>query len=89
MKKTIIFCMAAVLLFGCSVKTEEKENYSDEMKIAHTVDLSEDDGADSVEREGDQKESPYFKHPDFYHMKSTGTLTLLPKFKTIDRKSVV
>lgn len=63
MKKTIIFCMAAVLLFGCSVKTEEKENYSDEMKIAHTVDLSEDDGADSVEREGDQKESPYFKHP--------------------------
>lgn len=53
MKKTIIFCMAAVLLFGCSVKTEEKENYSDEMKIAHTVDLSEDDGADSVEREGD------------------------------------
>ena len=49
MKKTIIFCMAAVLLFGCSVKTEEKENYSDEMKIAHTVDLSEDDGADSVE----------------------------------------
>lgn len=87
MKKTIIFCMAAVLLFGCSVKTEEKENYSDEMKIAHTVDLSEDDGADSVEREGDQKESPYFKHPDFYHMKSTGTLTLLPKFKTMQQTS--
>lgn len=87
MKKTIIFCMAAVLLFGCSVKTEEKENYSDEMKIAHTVDLSEDDGADSVEREGDQKESPYFKHPDFYHMKSTDTLTLLPKFKTMQQTS--
>lgn len=32
MKKTIIFCMAAVLLFGCSVKTEEKENYSDEIE---------------------------------------------------------
>ena len=79
--------LAVLLLFGCSVKEEQKENYSDEMKITHAVDLSKEDGADSVERDGDQKESPYFKHPDFYNMKSTSTLTLLPKFKTIQQTS--
>ena len=87
MKKAIILSMAAVLLCGCSVKTEEKKNTSDEMKITQTVDLSKEDGADSVERAGDQKDSPYFKHPDFYNMKSTDTLTLLPKFKTIQQTS--
>lgn len=87
MKKAIILSMAAVLLCGCSVKTEEKKNTSDEMKITQAVDLSKEDGADSVERAGDQKDSPYFKHPDFYNMKSTDTLTLLPKFKTIQQTS--
>ncbi|MFQ7539464.1 MAG: hypothetical protein ACLRL6_19965, partial [Clostridium sp.] len=87
MKKTIMLSLAVLLLFGCSVKEEQKENYSDEMKITHAVDLSKEDGADSVERDGDQKESPYFKHPDFYNMKSTSTLTLLPKFKTIQQTS--
>ncbi len=87
MKKTIMLSLAVLLLFGCSVKEEQKGNYSDEMKITHAVDLSKEDGADSVERDGDQKESPYFKHPDFYNMKSTSTLTLLPKFKTIQQTS--
>lgn len=87
MKKAIILSMAAAMLFGCTAKEEQKENYGDEMKIAHAVDLSEEDGADSVERDGDQKESPYFKHPDVYNMKSTDTLTLLPRFKTIQQTS--
>ena len=63
------------------------ENFSDEMKIEHAVDLSPEDGADSVERAGDHEDSPYFKHPDFYNMESTDTLTILPKFKTIQQTS--
>lgn len=61
-------------------------NYSDEMKISHTVDLQEY-GADSVERDGDHVDSTYFSRLDFYNMKSTDTLTLLPKFKTYQQTS--
>lgn len=67
-------------------ETAAAENFSDEMKIPHKVDLAED-GADSVERDGDHPDSPYFLHPDFYNMPSTDTLTLLPKFKTMQQTS--
>ena len=32
-----------------------------------------EDGADSVERLGDHADSPYFAHPDYYHMQSSDT----------------
>ena len=48
-------------------------NFSDEMKIPYAVDLSPEDGADSVERQGDHADSIYFAHPDFYNMESTDT----------------
>ena len=86
MKKTMcILCIA--LLAGCSTKASDKENFSDEMKITQAVDLSKEDGADSVERAGDHEDSPYFKHPDVYHMKSTDTLTILEQFPTIQQTS--
>lgn len=62
-------------------------NFTDEMKIPYAVDLSPEDGADSVERDGDHAESPYFSHPDFYNMESTDTLTILSHFKTIQQTS--
>ncbi len=62
-------------------------NYTDEMKIDHTCDLSEADGADSVEREGDHEDSPYFSRLDFYNMESTDTLTILSHFKTQQQTS--
>jgi len=39
-------------------------------------------GGSSFQNKGDHLESPYFSHPDFYHMTSTDTLTILPGFKT-------
>ncbi|WP_416326010.1 C39 family peptidase [[Eubacterium] hominis] len=88
MKKTIIMLCMILLLTGCSTTSSgKKENFTDEMKIAHTIDLSKEDGADSVERDGDHEDSPYFKHPDFYHMTSTDTLTILEKFPTIQQTS--
>lgn len=62
-------------------------NYTDEMKIPYSVDLSPQDGADSVEREGDHVGSPYFNTLDFYNMQSTNSLTILPKFKTQQQTS--
>lgn len=39
-------------------------------------------GSSSLENKGDHLDSPYFKHPDFYNMDSTDTLTILKGFKT-------
>ncbi len=62
-------------------------NFSDEMKIPYAVDLSPEDGADSVEREGDHADSPYFAHPDVYNLESNDTLTVLTHFQTIQQTS--
>lgn len=51
--------------------TANAENFSDEMKIPYAIDLSPEDGADSVERTGDHAASPYFAHPDVYNLEST------------------
>lgn len=67
--------------------TTASENFSDEMKIPYAIDLSEEDGSDSVERSGDHENSPYFAHPDVYNMESTNTLTVLHHFKTQQQTS--
>jgi hypothetical protein len=63
-----------------SVLTEETftGNYTDEMKIPYTCDLDEAYGADSVEREGDHEDSPYFTSLDYYNMESTSRLSSRP-----------
>ena len=92
MKKWLAILCCTVLLCACSTNgTNENEktqgNYTDEMKISYAVDLSEEDGADSVERDGDHPGSPYFSQIDFYNLESTDTLTILPKFKTMQQTS--
>ena len=70
-----------------TLSTAAAENFSDEMKIPYAIDLSPDDGADSVERRGDHENSPYFAHPDVYNLESTDTLTVLHNFKTQQQTS--
>jgi len=88
--KYVIIIMALVMVLAMSVgcaKAEPKGNYTDEMKIPYAVDLSSEDGADSVERDGDHAGSPYFSNLDFYNMSSTDTLTILHNFKTQQQTS--
>ena len=82
--KKLFLVLCAMVLAGCSAT---KVNMSDEMKIDNPVDLSKEDGADSVERDGDHEDSIYFAHPDFYNMESTDTLTILSHFKTLQQSS--
>ena len=102
-KLIVLFFAAALLLGGCAKKANTPPsdnntdgqnaeittsgNYTDEMKLPYTHDLSEADGADSVEREGDHKDSPYFSRLDYYNMKSDDTLTILTGFKTHQQTS--
>lgn len=93
MKKLIVLTLLMSLtLVGCQSATKPSEvitggNYTNEMKIAYTADISEEDGADSVERAGDHPNTPYFNQLDFFNMKSTETLTILEKFKTQQQTS--
>lgn len=66
---------------------QESAAFTDEMKIPCAVDLSPEDGADAVERQGDHEDSPYFAHPDYYNMKSSDTLTILTGFQTMQQTS--
>lgn len=76
--------MTLSLFTACA---ESGGNYTDEMKFDDGYDLSKADGADSVERDGDHQNSPYFRHPDFYNLTSTDSLTILSNFKTIQQSS--
>ena len=86
MKKLVSLFLAALMLLSCACALAAG-NYTDEMKFDDGADLSEADGADSVERLGDHVDSPYFSTLDFYNMTSTDTLTILPQFKTIQQSS--
>ncbi len=91
MKKTIAvslaLCLSASMLVGFQSKQNTTGNYTNEMKIPYSADLSSVDGPDSVERQVDHKDSPYFSTLDFYNMKSSDTLTILSKFQTQQQTS--
>ena len=95
MKIALVLVLILALVSGCAPKEAEapvstpepKGNFTDEMKIPYTTDLSPEDGADSVERDGDHAGSLYFSNIDFYNATGTDTLTILPKFKTQQQTS--
>ena len=61
-------------------------NHSNEMKMEYRTNYA-DGGANTVERMGDHKNSPYFNRVDFYNAKSEDGLYILPQFKTIQQTS--
>ena len=74
---------------GCLLANQIKDiagNYSNEMKMEYRNDYA-DGGANSVERMGDHKDSPYFYDVDFYNATSKDGLYILPNFKTIQQTS--
>ena len=93
MKKVLAITIAMLMVLGvfngCSAENKMIETtfVNDEMKIPYTCDLDPEYGADSVERDGDHTDSPYFKAPDFYNMKPTESLTILSNFKTQQQTS--
>ena len=97
MKKLIVcIVLSTFMLTACAQQTkntdagqaaETTSNFTDEMKIPYQNDLDEEYGADSVERQGDHQDSPYFTSLDYYNMESTDTLTIISNFKTQQQTS--
>jgi|AGTN01.2.fsa_nt_gi hypothetical protein len=97
--KTILVLMlstTAVSMFAACEKTPGPQSelqpgpdlYTDANKIPYGSALEDEfglEGAAGVEREADVKESPYFKHLDFYNMTNTETLTILTHYKTVQQ----
>lgn len=46
-------------------------------------------GASAYRGAGDVKNSPYYTSPDYYNLKSTATLTILPRYKTYQQTTEV
>ncbi|GHT11175.1 hypothetical protein AGMMS4956_03800 [Bacteroidia bacterium] len=73
-----------MLLLG----TQCGSNNSDKHKIPYDAALPLG-GAAKYERAFDVRHSPYYKSPDFYHLKSGGSLILIENFKTIQQETDV
>jgi len=87
MKKTtfvifLVFLLIALPLAGCLKAAGSKKAMP--VKI-DGEDLDEGGGANSYDNSGDHEESPYWKSPDFYRMKSNEHLTIIPEFATFQQ----
>lgn len=81
-KKTITALLAATLLIACASQAA-----GGKAPKKHAIPYPDgydslSAGASSYNGAGDHGNSPYFKHPDFYNMKSKGSLTIISGFKT-------
>lgn len=95
MKKFLIAILpaAAALVIGILIgrfllpgDEQAAGNYTGEMKMEYRANYA-DGGANSVERQGDHPDSPYFYDVDFYNAVPTESLAILPQFKTIQQTS--
>lgn len=87
MKKYILaFFLAALLIIpaltACSKGAGERKAMP--VKI-EGEDIQEGAGANAYQNTGDHENSPYWKSPDFYRMKSNDQLTIIPAFATFQQ----
>lgn len=87
MKRQIGILLSAVSLAVSLTASAAAANYSDEMKLTEPSKITTQEGAAAVERKFDHKGTPYFAHPDIFHMKSNRTRTILTGFHTIQQSS--
>lgn len=79
MKWSFLCGIACLLIAGCADKNAEA------MKDFFLNPATPVSGPAALQGKYDVKKSPYFKQLDFYNMKSSGTLILLPQFKTVQQ----
>lgn len=77
-KKALTAALCALVILG-GTNYLLKQYATPTAAAASTEEIS---GAAQFVGKHDIKDSPYFKHPDFYNMQSNDHLTLLPKFAT-------
>lgn len=87
MKKLVILSSVILLTFSMVGCQNNQSTSTEKSEVNNTIPYPEgydtkSSGASSYANSGDHKDSPYFSNIDVYNLKSTDTLTVLPKFKT-------
>lgn len=62
-----------------------QEEGKDSERFISGEDFSAESGADAYANAGDNKDSLFFKNPDFFNLKNSDTLTIIEKFKTMQQ----
>lgn len=90
-KKTLALTLAFATMFtGLSFaqgETKSKNQLALKEKTILSQPIEEKGGARATNFARDHQDSLYYKTPDFYNMKSSDTLTILPKFKTYQQST--
>ena len=87
LKKRLCALLCATMLIGTAGAAYATSDFTNDMKMSVPSRLTTQEGAASIEREYDHPDSPYFAHPDFYHMKSTASRTMLTGYQTFQQTS--
>lgn len=83
-----ICVMSGWLLLSCQSATERKETVREVVgkeSLYCGEDLDPMGGADAYKGIGNNDDSPYFHHRDYYHLQSNDTLLILPHFPTMQQ----
>lgn len=79
----------ALIATGCSNKNAVEQSSdaaeTKDQKVLSGQDYDENAGADSYANAGDNKDSRFYKNPDFYNLKNDDTLTIIENFKTMQQ----
>lgn len=76
----VLLSMLVIFLSTC-----EHNDVLTQDRVIKGEDYDSEGGADSYNGAGNHPSSPYFKHLDFFSLKSGGNLTILPEFKTMQQ----
>ncbi|MGM9759488.1 MAG: hypothetical protein ACI30I_05160 [Parabacteroides sp.] len=77
----LLLCLVG-LSWGCRQDAPSGPE-TDESPLLAAVDLDPDGGADLYLSQPQATGEDYFRHPDFFHARSTERLTILPRFHTM------
>lgn len=91
-RKLFSLALVASMVLGLSVFSfaqDKKEQYAYNVmpEKIEGKDYDENAGADNYANSGDNKNSKFYKSPDFYNMKSDEQTIIIPKFKTIQQST--
>ena len=91
-RKLFSLALVASMVLGLSVFSfaqdeKQKTSYNVMPEKIEGKDYDENSGADNYANAGDNKDSKFYKSPDFYNMKSDKQTIIIPKFKTIQQST--
>lgn len=92
--KIYLFIMAVVLGISFSTMQVAGATNGDTIEGSHVIPYpagynTTSEGASSYNGLGNVKQSPYYSALDFYQLKSTNTLTILPEYKTYQQTTEI